>query len=508
MGNQQGKEKSSLRGNLIGERKMLDTYIISSKNLGKGQSTQVKEATMKKYTKTERTKGVAIKLYDGKAEIQPDLRKEAQILGRLDHPNIIRLFEVAKVGPQRSLVLELCSGGGLLERLPFKENQASHIMRQLLSAVSYMHSKNIVHRDIDCSNIMFRSKDDDSDIKLIDFGSAIELELVPGGAYKMLKEKTGSLHIMAPEAVRGRYGPPADVWSCGIVAYTILNGGKYPFVGTSVRELERKILQGSINYRGWNFSEESKDFVQSTAMVNTGFRLTAATALKHSWVEKTVASWKLPNELLISFNLFRIAPTLKRIALSCLATKAPPTKYRGLFTDLDTTESGTLTKEEFMEGFKHSGSCEDELNDLFKKLDVNMNGEIMYTEFLAATLEADGELEEAQLEEAFDMISKKSKYITLKNCMNLLGENQNMLKRRSKAGSVKKNETRELKAEIEAIFKNKEKYSYEDFAMMFEHGFDARRSMDPITETSLNEEQLSALKEDNLVMSTIQESDE
>ena len=215
---------------------MLDTYDVSDTNLGKGQSTQIKEATMKKYTKTERTKGVAIKLYDGKAEIQPDLRKEAQILGRLDHPNIIRLFEVAKVGPQRSLVLELCTGGGLLDRLPFKESQASHIMRQLLSAVSYMHSKNIIHRDIDCSNIMFRSKDDDSDIRLIDFGSATELELVPGhpGAFKFLKEKTGSLHIMAPEVVRGRYGPKADVWSCGMVAYTILNGGRNPFQGKSV----------------------------------------------------------------------------------------------------------------------------------------------------------------------------------------------------------------------------------------------------------------------------------
>ena len=156
-----------------------------------------------------------------------------------------------------------------------------------------------------------------------------------------------------------------------------------------------------------------------------------------------------------------------------------------------------------MEGFKHSGSSEDELHDLFKKLDVNMNGEIMYTEFLAATLEADGELEEAQLEEAFDMISKKSKYITLKNCMKIVGDSKNMSKRRGK--NTKKDEMSELKAEIEAIFKNKEKYSYEDFAMMFEHGFDARRNMDAIFETSLNEEQLDALKQDELVMSTIRE---
>lgn len=237
MGNKQSG--NTLHTNMIAdkERKMEDAYDLSSgKALGTGTSTQIKQATLKKYTKTERTSGVAIKLYDGKAEIPPDLKKEAAILAQLDHPNIIRLFEVVKVGSRQSLVLELCRGGPLLGRLPFKESQASHIMRQLMSAVSYMHSKNIVHRDIDCSNIMFRTEAEDSDIKLIDFGSATELELVPGhpGAFKFLKEKTGSLHVMAPEVIRQRYGPKADVWSCGIAAYTIMNDGKHPFMGSSV----------------------------------------------------------------------------------------------------------------------------------------------------------------------------------------------------------------------------------------------------------------------------------
>lgn len=271
-------------------------------------------------------------------------------------------------------------------------------------------------------------------------------------------------------------------------------------------ELERKILQGSINYKGWPKSDRAKEFVQETVMVNAGLRLSAAAALKHPWVEKTVASWKLPNELVISFDLFRVAPPLKRIALNCLATKAPPTRYQSLFTALFTSETGTLSKAEFMEKFKHSGNSSEELDDLFEKLDVNANGEIMYTEFLAATLEADGELEEAQLEEAFDMISKKSKFITKKNCLKIVGEEQR--KSLKKIGAAVKKETQSrLKETVEEIFAHKEKYSYEDFARMFEHGFDANRRMDPITETSLNEEQLSALKADDLAkhMATISE---
>jgi Ca2+-binding EF-hand superfamily protein len=275
--------------------------------------------------------------------------------------------------------------------------------------------------------------------------------------------------------------------------------------------MESKILQGSIDYRRWQFSEAAKDFVQYTAMVNAGLRLTAAAAMKHPWIEKTVSNWRLPNELLMSFELFRVAPPLKRIALNYLAMKAPPVKFQKIFTALDTTQSGALSKADFMEGFKHSGNSPEELEDLFVKLDVNMNGVIMYTEFLAATLEADGELEEAQIEEAFDMISKKSKYITKKNITKLVGHEQKGAPNAMGGTAAEKQELKkQVKSIVDEIFKDKDKYDYDDFAQLFERGFDANRNMDAIIETSLNEEQLSALKDDDLArhMATIQESDD
>ncbi|KAL3919055.1 MAG: hypothetical protein SGARI_007296 [Bacillariaceae sp.] len=134
-----------------------------------------------------------------------------------------------------SLVLELCDGGSVLDRLPYKDSQASSIMRQVCSAVSYMHSKNMMHRDIECSNILFANKGEDSEVKLVDFGSACELQMIPGheGAFKFLKDKTGSLYVMAPEVIRMKYGPKADVWSMGVVAYTILCEGNRPIKGES-----------------------------------------------------------------------------------------------------------------------------------------------------------------------------------------------------------------------------------------------------------------------------------
>jgi calcium-dependent protein kinase len=228
-----GEGRGSLHDNLIAENYKLGDKYSTGQDLGAGKATQIKRGELKKFTKSTQNTGVAIKLYDGKSPSASDLKTEAMILSQCDHPNIVNLYEVTKVNGQMSLVLELCDGGCVLDRFPYKESQASSIVRQVCSAISYMHGKNMMHRDIECSNILFKSKAEDSEVKLVDFGSACELQMIPGhdGAFRFLKEKTGSLHVMAPEVIRGKYGPKADVWSLGCVAYTLLNNGEHPIKG-------------------------------------------------------------------------------------------------------------------------------------------------------------------------------------------------------------------------------------------------------------------------------------
>jgi Ca2+-binding EF-hand superfamily protein len=231
-------------------------------------------------------------------------------------------------------------------------------------------------------------------------------------------------------------------------------------------------------------------------MVNTGYRLSATNALKHPWIEKAIAKKNLPNELVVSFDLFRMAPCLKRIALNALAQKSSPSTYSSIWNALDSTESGTLTRKEFIEGFKNTGHSSEELTDLFKKLDVNCNDEILYTEFLAATLENDRELEEAEIRQAFDLLSKNQKYITKKDVQRVMGA-----KRKKQTGQAR------LKADIDEIFQKCDKFGYESFAQLFEHGYIHQSGMDAIIETSLNEEQLSQLRDDEKIahMATIKE---
>jgi len=493
MGNKQTKTETStaLQDNLVTSSRHGRDYDISG---DLGEILILGQRKQKRYTKTEQTMGgVAIKLFNGQSKSNTDFKKEAAILSMCDHPNIVKLFEITKVKNKMSLVLELCDGGNVLIRLPYLESKAREIVKQVCSAISYMHRKNIVHRDIECSNIMFSTSSEDSEVKLVDFGSAIELETVPNhpGAFKFLNEKTGSLNVMAPDVIQGKYGPKADIWSIGVVAYTLLNNGEGPFKGTTKEELEPKILQGAINYGDWKHSEAAKAFCQNTCKKNQAQRLSAAATLFDPWISKvqTTSFRLLPVELVTSFQFYQRALPLKRIALNVLARKVKSSKYRHVFEHLDKSNTGMVGKEEFMEGFKRSGNSTTELFDLYDKLDINMNGGITYTEFIAATLETGGELVEHQLRGAFDLISSNKKFITSKDVESIVKESI-----KDRAGMAKVKNTVQLQMRRFTKKHKAEKIGFEEFAQMFEHGFQNIHGIDAITEVSLNAEQFEHMK--------------
>lgn len=263
-----------------------------------------------------------------------------------------------------------------------------------------------------------------------------------------------------------------------------------------IREkLEPRVLRGYIDYSDWEHSEISKDFCQKTCTVNSTSRLAAASTLYHPWItseQKTIFK-VLPVELVTSFSFYRNALPLKRISLNVLARKIKSSKYREVFEDINKSHTGLITNEEFMEAFKHSGNSKCELDDLYDKLDINNNGGITYTEFIAATLETGGELEEDQLRYAFDLISSNNRYITKKDVEDIVSES---LKDRDNITVVQDKLERQMKRFTKKH--KKEKIRYLDFAQMFEHGFKDLRSMDTLVE--MNEEQLRRVKEDEETM--------
>jgi serine/threonine protein kinase len=214
---------------------------------------------------------------------------EAQILKSLNHPNIVKVYDLFEDSATYYICMELITGGELFDRVVLKqfynEKDARDLSLVLLRAVKHCHDNHIIHRDIKAENLLLVSEQDDATVKLVDFGLSIRAEgFVVNGQY-------GTYEYMAPEIWGGKtmYGSPVDMWSVGVLVYILL-AGYQPFQEESRQQLKHKILTASYEFHDvyWkNISDEAKDFVTKLLTVDMHKRLTAEQALQHPWVRNT-----------------------------------------------------------------------------------------------------------------------------------------------------------------------------------------------------------------------------
>ena len=167
------------------------------------------------------------------AEERVRLMYEIDILKNLNHPNILRLYEVYESKDKINLVTELCDGQELFEAIQsmhrFDERQAAGIIKEILLAVSYCHSKNVSHRDLKPENILIEIKNQQITLKVIDFGTSHHY--APGKGNNKMTQLYGTPYYIAPEVLNHDYTEKCDIWSIGIILYILLSG-KPPFAGT------------------------------------------------------------------------------------------------------------------------------------------------------------------------------------------------------------------------------------------------------------------------------------
>jgi calcium-dependent protein kinase len=309
-----------------------------------------------------------------KKEYVDELRNEVELLKSLDHPNIIKIYETFKIKKRLAIVMELCSGGDLYKRNPYTEAQAANIVRQVLSAVAYLHDRNIIHRDIKYENIMFESKDPNAQVKLIDFGLAkVYLD-------RPMTERVGTLYTMAPSVIRGHYSSKADLWSVGVVAYMLMSGEK-PFWSKTRTELMAQIVRAQYSFHGphWkHISKEGKSFIKKLLVVNSDDRMSAKEALNHPWL-KSNTDWsreKPSSESMtnVKANLVRYAdsPEFKKLALLVIAKKSTSEEIfelRRIFDEMDTENTGTVTYEEFRTALQDLNYSDSEIKSMFDRID-------------------------------------------------------------------------------------------------------------------------------------------
>ncbi|XP_042863698.1 MAP/microtubule affinity-regulating kinase 3-like isoform X17 [Penaeus japonicus] len=248
------------------------------KTIGKGNFAKVKLA---KHIPTG--KEVAIKIID-KTQLNPGslqkLFREVRIMKILDHPNIVKLFQVIETERTLYLVMEYASGGEVFDYLVFhgrmKEKEARAKFRQIVSAVQYCHQKKIIHRDLKAENLLL---DSEMVIKIADFG--FSNEFTPGNK---LDTFCGSPPYAAPELFQGKKydGPEVDVWSLGVILYTLVSGS-LPFDGSNLKELRERVLRGK--YRiPFYMSTDCENLLKKFLVLNPARRASLETIMKDRWM--------------------------------------------------------------------------------------------------------------------------------------------------------------------------------------------------------------------------------
>ncbi|XP_065853517.1 CDPK-related kinase 7-like [Euphorbia lathyris] len=283
-----------------------------------------------------------------------DVRREVQILRALTgHKNLIQFYEAYEDENNVYIVMELCKGGELLDRIltrggKYSEEEAKAVMVQILSVVAYFHLQGVVHRDLKPENFLFSTKEDNSQLKAIDFGLSDYVK-----PDERLNDIVGSAYYVAPEVLHRSYGTEADMWSIGVIAYILLCGSR-PFWARTESGIFRAVLKADpiFNEAPWpSLSSDAADFVKRLLNKDYRKRLTAAQALSHPWLA-THQDVKIPLDMIV-YKLVKAyisSTSLRKSALAALVKTltVPQLSYlREQFTLLGPSKNGFISISNF-----------------------------------------------------------------------------------------------------------------------------------------------------------------
>ena len=385
----------------------IDEYELKEK-LGEGGYGSVYKVLQKKTNYLRAVKAIKKKSVD-----KNEFINELEVLKTVDHPNIIKLFDCYYDRNFYYMVVEYCSGGDLFDYIKkekcFNEKKAKIIFKQLLSAINHLHKKNIVHRDLKPENIVFiKTKDNDIFIKLIDFGASITFK------GKNLSQELGTIYYIAPEVFMNNYNEKADIWSCGIILYTMLCGHP-PFCGKDENEIKEKILHSKLTFPSKDFrnvSPEAIDFLKLLLTYEPDKRPSAEVALENSWLTKENGSGNivLSNEIISNLSKFRTTLGLQKVTISFLTNQISINEeikiLKEEFDKFDVNKDGEISKDELIKCLEVNYPYQEAVqkaNQIFNEIDFNNDGSINFSEFLTVNYKKEKLLSEEALEKAFKL---------------------------------------------------------------------------------------------------------
>ena len=355
-----------------------------------------------------------------------EIMDEIEILKNLDHPDIVRITEFYNTENSYYLINEYCKYGELYEQVKneFSETQIAVMFRQILSGIAYLHSNNIIHRDLKLENILISdieksitTNEDLFLVKIIDFGTAKIFD-----KNKIPRAIVGSIYYIAPEVILKKYGKECDMWSLGVILYMFIVGHA-PFDGRSNRDIMEKIKGGKYlkNEKRWKkASNEVKDLINKLLVLEPEKRLTAFEALRHPW-------FKVSNSNILYNNIskeevlncisnllnYSIKSKFEELVLAYIVHNLPRPKQAKscikLFKLANKNEDGKLLRSELKQTLLNFVSEEflQNFDDIFSLLDGDNDDYIDYEEFLRATLDRKLLVNERILRLAFRFFDKE-----------------------------------------------------------------------------------------------------
>lgn len=358
-----------------------------------------------------------------------EIKNEINILKKLDHPNIVKILEFYSTDKSYYIITDYCSCGELYNQIKhqYNENQLAVLFYQLFSGLCYLHTNNIVHRDLKLENILISEIEKDKStnknlfwIKIIDFGTAKIFE-----KNKNEKAVVGSSYYIAPEVLHKNYNEKCDTWSAGVILYMLIVG-RAPFDGVDDDQIISNIKKGEFNSKHRKLlsaSSEVQDLVQKLLEVKPEKRLSAAQALKHPWFKKfnaksiymNIEKEKIKKYLDILLS-YQINSKFQQMVLAFIVHNVAPSEeikdILKIFRVFNVNDDGKLSKEELYKGliaYFDEGKIKSQIDGLFLMLDGANHGYVEYEEFLRGCLDKKTILNDEHLVYAFNFFDKDNK---------------------------------------------------------------------------------------------------
>ncbi|CAN6353213.1 unnamed protein product [Urochloa humidicola] len=439
--------------------------------LGRGEFGVTRRCIDAKTGETLACKSISKRKLRSSVDVE-DVRREVAIMRSLpEHASVVRLREAFEDADAVHLVMEVCEGGELFDRIVsrghYTERAAAGVIRTIMEVVLHCHKHGVMHRDLKPENFLYANTSENSPLKVIDFGLSVCFK--PGDRFS---EIVGSPYYMAPEVLKRNYGQEIDIWSAGVILYILLCGVP-PFWAETDEGIAQAIIRSNIDFERepWpKVSDNAKDLVRKMLDPSAYSRLTAQQVLEHPWIQNASAAPNIPLGEAVRSRLkqFTVMNKFKKKALLMVAEYLPAEELEAikeLFHMLDTNKDGHLTIEELRKGLQSIGHNvhDTDVDMLMEAADIDGNGTLDCKEFVTVSIYLKKIRSEDHLPKLFSYFDKNgSGYIEMEELKDALSP---------------RGDQKAIDDIILDVDKDKDgKISYEEFELMMKAGMDWRNT--------------------------------